>query len=170
MDAVNEYKKLLSGKIEKMPRGIWSNPENPRKVVRYLLEEKLGWSKEDIQKKFSGRVLKENKLRGLLKVVYDFRVYNVLQDVYPCEFLPWEIKEVPRGYWDDIDNCRRATEWLLEDQLEWSKEDIKQKYSSSVFHQHGLPHLYRAGWRGDAWRAIEETYPGEFKREEMKNL
>jgi len=67
MDPIEVYKLRLDGIIRKFPRGFFSK-EACTKIIRYLIEEKLKWSDEDICQNLSQKAFKENELLGCWKV------------------------------------------------------------------------------------------------------
>jgi len=55
LTAVEVYKRVLSSELKTFPPGFWSEAdgkENAKEVTRYLFEEILKWTGEDIKLKF----------------------------------------------------------------------------------------------------------------------
>ena len=68
LDDVECYKLVLQGKIKRFPRGFWAKPwslQSAREIIRYLLEERLHYSREDICKKLKKSTFEDNKLGGM---------------------------------------------------------------------------------------------------------
>ena len=65
---INSYHDLLDGRIKAMPAGTWQKDEQVIILIRYVLEVKLGLSKEEIPK-IKREVIKENKLWGVLNTI-----------------------------------------------------------------------------------------------------
>lgn len=84
---------ILPWELKKSPLRTWDE-ENIKKSVKWLFETKLKWSKEDIRKKLKANTFKKNNLDGLLNF-FNGSPYDVLEFVFPNEFKPWELKNIP---------------------------------------------------------------------------
>ena len=75
MDAVEVYKLVLEKKhIKTFPKGFWQQPEaidNAIKCTKYLIEEKLNLSKEELKKQLSMKLFIENGLSGMLTTCFN---------------------------------------------------------------------------------------------------
>lgn len=97
LDAVEVYKLVLDRRIKIFPMGFWVRPEaleNSAKCIRYLLEERFGFSEQDIKEKLSIKLIKENKLAGMLTCCFNGDSYNAINNAYPNKFKPWEFKKI----------------------------------------------------------------------------
>lgn len=171
MDAVDVYKLLLNNKIGRFPSGFWQQPEarqNAIKCIRFLIEELLGCSDEDIRERYSFKQFRENSLMGMLASCFNSSPYEALSATYPGKFQPWELKYVPSGYWNDINNGIEATRWLIETKLGWSDEDVRNKLSKDTFLDNGLGGMLNCCFKGSPYRAIDCAYPQRFKPSDFK--
>ena len=75
---------------------------------------------------------------------------------------PWiHFDRVPRGYWEDDNNVRKALKWLFEEKLDIFKEGTT--ISIDDFKNNNLIGLLIGIFDGSPIKAIEYMYPGKFK-------
>src|SRR3954453_21434799 len=108
---INTYNDLLEGRIKAMPAGTWKKDEQVIILIRYVLEVKLGLSKEAIPK-IKREVIKEHRLWGVLNRFKS--IPRLIHFVYPCVYQECDFNRVPVDYWSDIDRVRDRFEWKLE--------------------------------------------------------
>ena len=170
LDAVDIYKLVLERKIKIFPMGFWTKPEaleNSAKCVKYLLEEKLGFCEQDIKENFSLKLIKENKLAGMLICCFNGVVYDAIDNAYPNKFKPWEFKKLEMGKWTEK-NSKEATKWLIEEKLKLTDEEIKNKLSFKIFKENGLGTMLDITYKSNPYNAINSVYPNKFKPWELK--
>lgn len=80
------------------------------------IETNLGKTKEEILENFSYKFFIDSGLENTLKKFYNQSPYNVLEELYPGKFMPWELKAVPEGYWSK-DTAISAVAWTLSSKL-----------------------------------------------------
>ena len=149
-----------------IPNGYW-NKETAAKATRWLIEEKLKWTDEDIKNNLSCKTFHENGLFGMLVVVFNYIPYEVIENCYPGRLKPWEFKSVPNGYWNK-ETAAKATRWLIEEKLKWNDEDIIKKLSRDVFYENGLIGMLNIIFNGNSYEAISNAYPGKYKKQGRK--
>lgn len=99
---VELYKEVLEGKRKKFPRGYWHDGAvkyRCREIGKYFFEEILKFKHEDV-KKLEFSLFRKYRLDGMLTYVFDEKIYNLLEFLYPGQFKPWELPRVPRKFWD----------------------------------------------------------------------
>lgn len=165
MSEIELYRKRLNGEIRFMPRGFWS-PVAVRHVVRYLLEDYLKYDREQIVKNFSVAFLKQYKLEGIMKM-FNSSPYNILNDVYPGEFKPWELSNAPVNTWTE-ETAVEALKWLIEEKLMWSREEVIKSYSKKTLIDNGLKSIMYL-FDNSPYNALNAAYPGEYKSWELSN-
>ena len=169
--AIELYKMLLIGDIKKFPAGFWERPDadkNAIEVTKYLFEEILKWSFDDIKEKLIVALYKEYKLYGMIQQAYNRSSFMALDAVYPGKFKPWEVRSVTRNYWT-LANGIMATKWLIEKKLKWTDEDIKEKISGNVFRENGLGGMLSQLFKSSYYNAINAIYPGRIKPWELSH-
>lgn len=135
MSNIEVYKHVLTGKISRFPSHFWSPPlgrKNAIEITRFLFEQILQWTDEDIKKRLRSETFFEHKLRGMLGIIYNGSPYAAINSVYPERFKPWELNMSPLNTWNEevgID----AVKWLVEEKLKWNDEAIKKEWSRKIF-------------------------------------
>lgn len=172
MDAVEVYQEVLRGKyIESFPRGFWKRSdasENAKKITRYLIEDRLKWNENDIKKNININIFKSNSLTGMISKYFNASPFKAIDNAYPGRFKPWELKSVSKNYWNK-DTAKEATIWMVEEKLKWNDKDIKEKLSARIFYSNGLGGLLAVMFNYSPFKAIDNAYPGKFKKEDFKN-
>lgn len=165
MDPVTVYKIVLNSKYNKrFPNKYWENEnslKNSIKIIKWLLEDKLKLTRVEILDKVCMEFFASNGLRGMLCKVFNNSPSLAIMYSYPGEFKPWEFKETPRNFWN-LERGIEATKWLLEDKLNFSEKDIKEKCSFELFSNNGLGGMLRVVFNGSNVDAIMNSYPNRF--------
>jgi len=82
--AIEVYKVVLSGR--RFPKGYWQKPEarkNAIEITKYLSEEVLELSVNDVKKKLTYQVFRDNGLGGMLSRIYNNSSYEAIDTAYP---------------------------------------------------------------------------------------
>ena len=66
-----------------VPRGYWGNIENGIEATRWLFEEKLKLSDEEIKSQISRKLFEDNGLDGMLQQCFSGSPSKALNSVYP---------------------------------------------------------------------------------------
>ncbi|MCW1941875.1 DUF4046 domain-containing protein [Bacillus anthracis] len=93
------YQEILDGRRKSFPPGTWSEDVDgqlKKRIIRYLIEDVLKWSDEDIKEKWNQKFIKKLKLTSVMQI-YRGSPYEMLNVAYPNRFEPWELKQAPRG-------------------------------------------------------------------------
>ncbi|WAH36488.1 hypothetical protein [Alicyclobacillus dauci] len=143
-----------------------------RKAVRWMVVDKLNYTLKDLHK-ITIKTFIEYKLDSMVNQVYRDSPWKAIQDAGfgPCH--PWEIHQVPNGYWKG-ENGRihaiTATKWLIEEKLKIPIEAVPSTVKSSHFGQNGLSSMLKEVFLGSPYEAIEATYPGRFKQWQFSSM
>lgn len=169
-DALNSVypNKFKLWELKKINKGIW-NKEMGKEAVKWLIEEKLKFSDEEIRNQLSVNLFKINGLGKMLKICFNSNIYEALNSVYPNKFKPWEFKSSRVNYWSN-DLAMEATKWLIEEKLKFSEEDLKNKLSYTLFKDNGFKNMINICFNNDPYAAINSIYPNKYKREDFKYL
>lgn len=68
--------------LQYAPKNYW-NEDTGREAIKWLFEEKLKWTEEEIREKASKRIFKENGLGGMIHTLFNGNIYNAIKSVYP---------------------------------------------------------------------------------------
>ena len=116
IDIVEMYKEILKGTRKKFVNGTWQRPDaisNSVKVTKYLVEEKLKLSDEELKEQLSLKLFKDYKLGGMADICFNNSPYQAINTAYPDKFKEWEFKNTSRDFWTK-DKGIEATKWLIE--------------------------------------------------------
>ncbi len=156
-DAINT---LYPGKFkywEMKKSPVKWNEDNAREAVRWLIEDKLKWSIEDIKKNLKNEVFKKHGLGGMLDKVYCFSSFNAINSLYPGKIKPWELKYAPQRYWNN-ETAAIAAKWFIEEKLNWSYEDVVTKINSKIFIENGMGGLLNH-MKNSVFLVLSNAYP-----------
>ena len=171
IDIVEMYKEILKGARNKFVNGVWQRPDaitNSIKVTKYLIEEKLKLTDEEIKEQLSVKLLKDNKLRGMLSICFNGSPYQVINTIYPNKFKEWEFKYTPNSFWTKEKGIE-ATKWLVEEKLKLTDEEIKEQLSVNLFKDNNLYNMLIYCFNSSPYQAINATYSNKFKEWEFKS-
>ena len=169
LDDVECYKLVLSGQLKKLPANFWTKPwsiASSREITKYLLEERLHYTREDICKKVTASTFRYNKLEGMLATVFNGSTYKIISNAYPNEFLPWELKMCSRHYWEDTENVKKAVRWLVGTKLGNSRDRVCKEFNNTILKRNGLN---TPCTRFGVYGLLDLAYPNEFKPWELKS-
>lgn len=128
------YQMVLDSRLTRFPMGFWSMPENYKYgelCTRYLVEVVMGWDLEIAKQRISLKVFQENKLNGMLAILYNSSPASAFIAAYP-EVNMWECKATPMNYWNDAtvrENLRR----IYLDELRYTRNDlINESWAESL--------------------------------------
>jgi hypothetical protein len=163
---------VLKGDLKNFPHSFWTYEDakkNAVDITKYLIEEILCWSHEDIKSNLDQKTFLSNKLCTMLLKVYGGSPFQVINSVYPNRFKPWELKQVPNSYWTSEKGIQ-ATKWLIEEELKWSDDDIKEKLTERTFFKYGLSGMMGVLYDGSTFKTFNSAYPNKFKPWELKQV
>ena len=164
------YKEVLEGTRRGFEWGTWHRPDaipNAIKVIKYLIEEELKLSDEELKEKLSYRLFIKVKLSGMLDICFNKSPYQAINTAYPNKFKEWEFKKVPLNFWTK-EKSIEATKWLVEEKLKLSDEELKEKLSLKLFTSNGLVGMLYSCFNNSPYQAINTVYPNKFKEWEFK--
>lgn len=154
--------------LNNTPMNFW-NEETGVQATKWLIEEKLKWTENDIKEKLLHKTFVENGLGGMLETLYHYCPWRAINAAYPYQFKEWELKKTLMHFWNQ-ENGILTTKWLIEEKLKWTENDIKEKLNLKVFSDNGLGGMLAIVYHDSAWQAINAAYPDRFKEWELKNV
>lgn len=134
----------------------WGKIDYCNRAVRWVIEKKLKWTREDVCKYFCANTLNDNGLGAVLNR-FDGSPYKVLNSAYPNEFMPWELKNLGRNFWNSSSNIKKAIRWLVEVKLGYNK-NMLYKVTTSDFKNAKLGDLLIKKFNNSTKQALEFTY------------
>jgi hypothetical protein len=161
--------KFKHWEFSKCPCNYWT-VQTGIEATKWLIEEKLKWSDEDIKKHISVNIFMVNGLRGMLEGIYNGSFFQAINSAYPNKFNQWELSSsCPHNYWT-AERGIEATKWLIEEKLKWSETDIKKLIRVSTFTVNGLGGMFGIIYGASPFKAINALYPHKFKPWELKQI
>lgn len=154
---------------ERIPQGFWTIKENRIEAVRWLIEDKLKWSLEDVKEKFSRDILKEYGMTTIL-MYHHGNIFSVINELYDDKVLPWELSksEVNTGFWDIRENRIRAIRWLTIYKLKFTRKEIINNLELRHFYNNNLAALICDYYNKSINKAILEAFENEIMPWELK--
>ena len=150
-------------------KGYWDNISNGIEATRWLIEEKLKLTDEELKKQLSIKLFTDNGLGGMLSTCFNSSPFEAINTAYPGKFKPWEFNIVSKGYWDNISNGIEAIRWLIEEKLKLTDNELKKQLSLKIFNDNGLGGMLKICFNNSPFKAINAAYPEKFKKEDFKN-
>lgn len=174
-EAVKIYEDVLLGKIHRFPSNFFSSSgvidytNTCIPIIKYLIEERLKWTRDDVCKYLTRKTFHQNALGGMLSHYFDDSPYEALDTAYPGVFKPWELKGCMRNYWNEQTGIL-ATRWLFDIKLDWDISKICSNLSVQLFRENGLSGMLRTCFNDSPTEAIKKSYPEEFTVDENHEL
>ncbi len=172
LDPVEVYKLVINESISKFPccffkRNGKVRTQIAKPIIVYLIEERLQWTRDDVCKNYGVDVFDKNRLRGFLNVVFDGIPYAALNNAYPDEYKPWELKSVQHNYWN-IKTISEAIYWIVEEKLKGDRKTICEEFDINLLRKYGLYGMINKMFNGSPYNAINLVYPNQYKPWEFK--
>jgi len=141
--------------------------ENGIAATKWMIEEKLKWSDDDIRENLSQLTFKDNGLISMLSITFHGSPFTAINFTYPDKFKPWELRIAPQMFWT-LETGITATKWMIEEKLKWSDKDVKESLTYNTFKINGLLTMLNIVFSGRVYDAINFTYPDKFKPWELQ--
>ena len=148
---------------ERFPLYTWQHKnakQDLQKLLRYLILDKLQLTQEQFLETYSLDFLQTHRLASAYRHIYRSNICGLAQEAFPEWTLHfWRFTKIsaPLGYWNE-ENTIHATKWLIEEQLQWSYERVRDEISDAPFHANRLGGMLRVMRMGGA-KAVMMAYP-----------
>ncbi|MGV8167510.1 MAG: hypothetical protein ACLKAL_08685 [Alkaliphilus sp.] len=150
-----EFKKI------RVSKGFWTK-ETGIEATKWLFEEKLKWTEAEIKKQLTYREFHKHNLTGMLITCFNGSVFEAINSSYPQYYIKErELKSVTQNYWTK-ETLQEAIKWLIEEELKWTEEEVREKLNTSVFIKHKLYPALLKIYEGKVSTALKDTYPGKY--------
>jgi hypothetical protein len=172
-DDIEIYELVLQDRISNFPSGFWSNRSvNEAKTVaikllKYLIEERLKFNKEDVKRELSKKFLTKYKLHTASKLFGRSAIRYIICTYPEAQYQPWQFNHdnVPQSYWTQESNRLNALKYVFEVEFQWSLEDIKEKLNWEIMKQQRLYTLH--SYYPNIYYICNALYPGKIKPWEL---
>lgn len=143
------------------PKNYWTK-EKALEVLYYWIEEKEQLSREELLNTFDHRWLKERYLDSPLQIHWNSSPYQILNEAYPNQFQPWELKKGANNCWKSKEESLKIFRDIVQN-LNLSTEDMKEQYSLHWVIQQGLRTPLNKFFRDSPYEMLNAAFPGQFK-------
>ena len=98
LDDIEIYELLLQNRIPNFPSGFWANRSSEEakdvaiKLLKYLIDEKLKFNKEDVKTEVSKKFLTKYKLHTASKLFGRSAIRYIIYAYPEAGYLPWQFK------------------------------------------------------------------------------
>ena len=160
------FELISTGGIDRLPNNFWDK-ERVIEATKWLIEEKYKCSDEDIKSNLWSKIFIQYRIHTQIYKYYN-SIYDLINEIYPNRFKPWEMKSVPNNFWTK-NTLKEFTIWAIEEKYKWNEEDIKNKLTLNIFRKYELEkQIYK--YYDSLYDLINEIYPNRFKPWEMKSV
>lgn len=167
--SVRIYKKVLAGEISRFPNGYWKHckdKNDARYCARYMIEVVMNLDEKSIYK-LTKEHFKLYKLNLMLSEVYNWDVFELVDDVYPNRFCSWRFS-VQDGYWNKETLCSALKEYVDKENI--SREELASIYGVKFISNLGLTYAVREVYEGDVYKLLKDAFHGEYEVWELKKV
>jgi hypothetical protein len=150
LEDIEIYELLLKDRISNFPCGFWSNRSVEEakcvaiKLLKYLIDEILKFSKEDVKREVSKTFITKYRLHTASKLFGRSAIHYIICTYPEVGYQPWQFMhdKVPQRYWTQEKNRISALKYVFEVEMQWNVEDVKEKLSWSIIEENGLGTLH----------------------------
>ncbi|WP_242268959.1 DUF4046 domain-containing protein [Bacillus cereus group sp. BfR-BA-01352] len=163
------YQEILDGRRKSFPPGTWSEDVDgqlKKRIIRYLIEDILKWSDEDIKEKWNQNFIKKLKLTSVMQI-YRSSPYEMLNAAYPNRFEPWELKHAPRRFWT-YEKSLEVLKKIIEEKERLTDSQLLEKYDLNWLMKNKLGKVCSTYFNDSPYQMLNATYPNRFKEWELK--
>ena len=164
------YMLVLSENISGFPEHYWDSTDAKDKAsscIKYLVEEYLGWTLQDILDNFNYYTFRQYKLKNMVIKCFNDSFHAALEYTYPEVFKPWHFKSTPHDYWTR-EKFLEAVKWELEENSKLKRREIKKILCTRFFEERGLVTGFIRYFNGSPLAALNALYFDSFKPLDLK--
>lgn len=162
------YRLLLSGKLKKFPNN-YLDKECIKEIVRYVILEKYKFTREDVVSKLDHKFFIDNLLGGMRNFFSKSDTHLLIYCFPEWNLKAWEFKNVPPGFWKDLNNQKEYVIWLAEKigVDPYSKEGLRKITAQIVMNNGGSKVLV---YSNGVYELLDTVSPGKYKKWEITRL
>ena len=170
-EVIYMYESLLNKEVKVFTNGVYNHDKYIVILIKYMVNNILKWSREDICLNYSIKIFKENSLGGLLGIK-KFSLYDYLVKSFPeYNIMSWELRSSTVGNGWTEENISKALNWLKNRLLEDKSIDninLAGTYGfSNLLSNYNLHGLCVVRFGGGYVALFERMYNEKFSKEEM---
>jgi hypothetical protein len=152
---------------------MWQGEEGLRlakEATRWMIEEKEKILLHEIPQKITEKMFVDNGLSGMLQRALNNSPYLAIENAYPGMFKKWEF--IQQRMWRGEEGLKlaiEATKWMIEEKEKIPFHEIPKKVTAKMFADNGLSGMLANRFNASPYRAVENAYPGKFKKEDFQS-
>lgn len=170
---IKVYQEVLSGERKTFPKGFFRSEtakEDAKAIIKYVLEQELGWSIEEIPKNITKQTFIDMKLIGMLNTLYSNQIYKALDDVYPGKWKRWELKYTTRGCITTDKDADEVIKWVIDTKMDGSIERAKRELTYHYLISLGLRTVADICLKKPIADILNRIYNAEYKAYDFRKL
>lgn len=133
--------------------GFWTE-EKGIKALKWLLEEELNLTRDEIPHTLNRELLKKYDLYGMIQRCFNGNKETAIDKTYPGVYKPWELPRTEVNYWNK-ETVKEALDWLIYDKLKITPIEAMNLRQKDTY-PYGLYGLIR--YEKIPFRAIVKKY------------
>ncbi|EJR28484.1 MULTISPECIES: hypothetical protein [Bacillus cereus group] len=152
--------------LKNTPKNYWTK-KKALEVLYYWIEEREQLSREKLLDTFDHKWLKERYLDSPLQIYWNSSPYQILNEAYPNQFGPWELKKGPNNCWKSKEESLNIFRDIVQN-LDLSTKEMKEQYSLRWVIQHGLRTPLEKFFKDSPYEMLNAAFPGQFNPWDLK--
>ncbi|MEK4620463.1 hypothetical protein NYE71_31175 [Bacillus sp. FSL K6-0273] len=150
------------------PINFWTK-EKGLEALKWTIEEKEKLTDEQLLRVYGSKWLQEHKINTPCSKYWNGSPYAMLNELYPGRFKEWELENVPSNFWTK-EKSIEVIKWNIESKEKLIKENLIQIINTEWIKIHRLITPFNKHWNGNIYAMLNELYPGDFKKWELKKV
>ena len=148
------------------PKNYWTK-DQALEILYYWIEEKEELSRKELLDVFDYKWLKKRHLDSPFQMFWNSSTYQMLNEAYPNQFKPWELRRGARDCWKGKEESLKILRVIVEE-LDLSFEELKDKCSVGWLAQQGLRTPLNRFFNDSPYKMLDAAFPNQFKPWELK--
>lgn len=151
------------------PQGYWNNIENGIEAIKWLIDEKLKLSDDEIVASISKDFFIKYNLNGMLSHCFNGSPFGAINAAYPNRFKTSQFKNIYKEKYDSPEKYIENVKWLIEEKLKLSDDELLNIASVEMFEENNLKKTLKY-FNKSPFKAINAAYPGKYKFFQFRHI
>ncbi|MED1048552.1 hypothetical protein P4T54_29935 [Bacillus mycoides] len=137
----------------------WTKEIALRELACIIQEEQL--VDEELLEVFSVKWIATKKLSTPLMMYWQSSPFQMINDLYPNKFKPWQFKSVPSNYWTKQNAIKAIFHIIQKDNLQ--KDELPKIMGSKWFYKNRLGTPFQKFWEASPYSVLNDLFPDYFQ-------
>ena len=167
---VEIYMYVLNENVDGFPFGYWKSNDAKDKAsqcIKYLIEEVLCWTDDDIYTKFNKSIFEKYKLRFMVNKCFEGSYHKALIYTYPDRLKIRKFKNKPPKYCTKENFLADVMDTLKEKNLT-TKKEIKENVNSKFFIDNGLSRGWGKFFNQSSYEVLNTLFLDKYSARELQ--